>query len=219
MKLFLDTADVAQIQYWKEVGILDGVTTNPTHLSKEKKSPQEIIKTICALLPQGDISVEVTQQDPQQVYEQAKAIAALGKNVTVKIPCQLQYYPIIKKLVAEGIRVNVTLLFTLVQGFMMCKLGVSYISPFVGRWDDNDINGIELLDSLRDMIDSYGYETKILAASLRTVRHFHDALAAGADVATVSPELLAKSVHHILTEQGIQAFTADWAKLGITQFP
>ena len=219
MKLFLDTADSQQIKQWKDTGIIDGITTNPTHLSKAGSDPKKRILEICALLPDGDISVEVTEQDPEKVYKQAREIAALSDNVTVKIPCHIQYYPVIKKLVDQGVRINITLVFTLIQGLMMCKLGVRYISPFVGRWDDIDVEGVQLLEDLREMIDYYGYETKILAASLRTVRHLNYAIMAGADVATVPVSLLKKSVDHILTDKGMELFDEDWQKLGIKQFP
>ena len=219
MKLFLDTADSAQIKQWKDTGIVDGITTNPTHLSKAGDDPKRRILEICALLPNGDISVEVTEHDPEMVYKQAREIAALSDTITVKIPCHIQYYSVIKKLVDQGIRINITLVFTLIQGLMMCKLGVRYISPFVGRWDDTDVEGTTLLEELRYMIDTYGYETQILAASLRTVRHLHYAIIAGSDVATVPVSLLKKSVDHILTDKGMELFDADWKKLGIKQFP
>ena len=207
------------IKKWAHSGIIDGVTTNPSHLSVQGKNPREHILEICKLLAQADISVEITEQEPQAVYTQAKEIAALSKNITVKIPCAVEYYPIIKKLVAEGIGINITLVFTLIQGIMMCKLGVKYISPFVGRLHDIDVDGIQLIHDLRNAIDSYGYETQILAASVRSVRDFHEVITAGADVATLPPEVLEKSVHHILTDQGMQKFDADWKKLGISKFP
>lgn len=219
MKIFLDTADINSIKKWIDKGIIDGVTTNPTHLSKTGMDPKKHIEQLCALFPDGDISVEITQLQPEQAYKQAKEIAKIADNITVKVPCHIDYYEIIKKLVDEGISINVTLVFSLIQSLMMCKLGVTYISPFVGRWDDIDVDGIQLLYQIREMIDTYGYSTQILAASLRSVRHFHDAIAAGADVATLPADVLEKSLNHILTDKGIQLFDADWQKLGIKQFP
>ena len=219
MKIFLDTSNLEQIKKLLQYGIFDGITTNPSNLSKEGKNPKEQILAICAAFPTGDISVEVTEQEPQAVYAQAKEIAALAKNITVKIPCHKHYYEVIKKLVDEEIAVNVTLVFTLIQALMMCKLGVRYISPFVGRWDDIDINGSDILHEIREMIDGYGYQTQILAASLRNPRHLHEAISAGADVATLPPEILEKSLEHVLSNQGIEKFMADWKKLGIRQFP
>ncbi len=219
MKIFLDTANIQSIKKWIPTGLIDGITTNPTHLSKEGGDPKKRVLEICALLPKGDISVEITEQEPEQVYAQAKEIAQLAKNIVVKIPCHAQYYPIIKRLVDEKIPLNITLVFTLLQGLMMCKLGVRYISPFIGRWDDIDVEGIPLLHEMRHMIDFYGFETGVLAASLRHVRHVHDAVVAGADVATMPENILQKAVSHPLTDHGIEKFNADWQKLGIKQFP
>lgn len=219
MKIFLDTADVAAIKQWAPTGIIDGITTNPSHLSKAGGDPKKTIQEIFAILPQGEISVEVTEEEPNKVYEQAKKIAALHKQVLVKIPCHINYYPVIKKLVDEKVRINVTLVFTVIQALMMSKLGVTYISPFVGRWDDIDVDGIAMLQEMCELRDNYGFETQVLAASIRMVRQLHDAILSGADVATVPPSLLEKAVQHPLTDKGIELFAADWKKLNITQFP
>lgn len=219
MKIFLDTSNKQDIVKWLPTGIINGVTTNPTTLSKEGNEPKKQILEICSSFPQGDISVEVTEQEPDKVYAQAKEIAALAKNITVKIPCQTRYYSVIKKLVEEKIAINVTLVFTLIQATMMCKLGVRYISPFIGRWDDIDVQGAELLYEIRAMVDEYAYQTQILAASLRSTRHLHDAIAAGADVATIAPQVLEKTLNHPLTNKGVEKFMQDWAKTGVKQFP
>lgn len=219
MKIFLDTANLASIKTWQHTGLIEGVTTNPSHLSKEGGDPKKLIAEICAVIKDGDISVEVTETDPKAVYNQARKIAALAPNVVVKVPCHRDYYTVIQQLVDDEIPVNVTLVFTLVQGLFMCKLGVRYISPFVGRWDDIDVDGIALLYEMRDMIDRYGYQTELLAASLRHVRHMHDAIMAGADVATVPIELMEKASEHVLTDRGMEKFLTDWKKLGITKFP
>lgn len=219
MKIFLDTANVAAIKKWAETGLIDGVTTNPTHLSKEGGDPKKVVLEICNLLPAGEISVEVTQEEPNDVYKQAKIIAALADNILVKVPCHKNYYGIIKKLVEEGVKLNITLVFTLVQGLMMSKLGVQYISPFVGRLDDIDANGIQLLYDLRQMIDMNEFETKILAASLRHERHVHDAILAGVDALTLPIDVFEKCLDHPLTDKGMLLFLADWKKLGVKQFP
>ncbi len=221
MKIFLDTADRQGIKKWAKTGIINGVTTNPTHLAKEGGDPKQVVLDICQMLPNGDISVEVTEKEPEAVYKQAREIAALSKNVVVKVPCAIEYYEIIKRLVQEDdINVNVTLVFTLVQGLMMCKLGVLYISPFVGRLDDIDVDGVDVLFALRPMIDKFAYlETQVLAASLRTVRHVHEAIDACAHAATVPLAVLEKMVHHPLTERGMERFLVDWQKLGIKKFP
>lgn len=217
MKLFLDTANFESIQRWSY--LIDGVTTNPSHLSKEGQNPTEQVLKICKIMKNKDVSVEITQKDPQAVYEQAKKIASLDDTIVVKIPCHLDYYQIIHKLVQEKIKINITLIFTLEQAWLMCKMGVRYISPFVGRWDDIDVDGSELLYELREMVDQYGYKTQILAASLRHIRHVHEALMAGADVATIPPVALERLSEHILTEKGIALFDQDWKKLGVSAFP
>jgi len=219
MKLFLDTANIDQIKQWSARGLVDGVTTNPTHLSKEHDDPVQVIKEICALLPDGQISVQVTETEPEAVYRQAKTIAKLSDNILVKVPCSMTYYPVIKRLVSEDVKINITLVFSLAQGLCMCKLGVYCISPFVGRLDDIDAQGISLISDLRIMIDRYGFESQLLAASLRTVPQLHDVILAGADIATVPASLLEKALSHPLTEKGMQIFSDDWKKLGIKKFP
>ncbi len=217
MQLFLDTSHIDSIKKWSFM--IDGITTNPSNLSKEGGDSTAIASEICTIMKDRDVSIEVTETDPAAVYKQAHAIAKLASNVVVKIPCSQQYYEIISKLVNENIAINITLVFTLIQGLFMAKLGVKYISPFVGRWDDIDVEGSDTLFQLRDMIDAYGYSTKILAASLRHPRHLHTAIMACADVATVPVSLLEKATEHPLTDQGITLFNADWKKLGNQSFP
>ena len=219
MNIFLDTADREQIKKWVQAGIVDGITTNPTHLSKEGGDPKKVVKDICAMMKGKDVSVEVIESNPEAVYKQEKEIAKLANNIVVKVPCHADYYAVIKKLVDEEIKINVTLVFTLIQGLLMCKLGVRYISPFIGRWDDIDVDGIALLYEMRQMIDQYGYDTQLLAASLRHVRHVHQAILAGADVATLPIAVVEKITTHPLTDRGIEKFNADWQKLGIKSFP
>jgi transaldolase len=219
MKIFLDTAHIPSIKKWLDTGLIDGITTNPSNLSKEGADPRKTILEICALFPEGHVNVEVTHTAPADVYKQAKEIAALAENVIVKIPCHATYYPVINKLVHEEIPLNITLVFTLLQALMMSKLGVYYISPFVGRWDDIDVDGIETLENIKHMLDAYEFETEVLAASIRHVRHFHLAIQAGADVVTLPVEVLEQAMQSPLTDAGIAKFNADWQKLGIKQFP
>jgi len=239
MKIFLDTAHISAIEKWAATGIVDGVTTNPSHLSKEGQNPAgikladielvgqhtiaadpaAIIKKICSVLPNGEISVQVTESDPEKVYHQAKQLAALAHHIVVKIPCHQDYYAVIHKLVNEGVPLNITLVFSVLQGLMMCKLGVRYISPFIGRLDDVGIDGIAALAEFRTMVDQYCFETQILAASLRTVEHLHAAMLIGVDSATITPELLEKAVVHPLTDAGMKKFAQDWEKLGVRKFP
>lgn len=220
MKIFLDTAHIKDIAKWVDTGLVDGITTNPTLISKEKGDAKKLIKDICTLLNGGDVSVEVTEKDPNKVYKQAKEIAKIAKNVVVKIPCHPNYFAVIKKLTDEEINLNITLIFSLLQGLMMCKLGVKYISPFIGRLDDINIDGMELVADLRQMIDEFVFlNTKIIAASIRHVRHFHEAAMIGSDIATVPVSVFEKAMHHPLTDQGITKFLEDWKKLDIKNFP
>lgn len=219
MKLFLDTADVDKIRFWCQTGLVDGVTTNPTHLAKEGGDVRKLITAICSLVEDGDVSVEVTQESPEAVYKQAKEIADLAENVVVKIPCYLPYYGVIKQLADEDVPLNITLVFSLIQGMLMSKLGVRYISPFIGRLDDIDVDGVQLISELYEMVENYGFETEILAASIRTVRHMHDTILAGAHVATVPLDVMKKMTEHPLTLKGMEIFSSDWQKLGIKKFP
>lgn len=218
MKFFLDTANLEALTKAKQTGLIDGVTTNPSHLSKEGKSTT-LIKQIATLLPHCDISVEVTEKSPEAVYNQAKKIAALAPNIVVKIPCAKEYLPIISTLVQEGIPLNITLVFSVIQGLCMAKLQVKYISPFIGRLDDIDADGMQLIRDLRVALDNYDYKTELLAASLRSIPHLTDSALAGADIATLPVTLFEKMLNHPLTDKGIRLFDEDWQKLGIKKFP
>ncbi len=219
MKIFLDTANLVTIKKWAETGLIDGVTTNPTHLSKEGKDPKKQVLAICKVLPDGFISVEVTEKEPQKIYTQAKKIADLAENIVVKIPCHKDYVEIIHKLTQEGIALNITLVFSLPQAYLMSKLGVTFISPFVGRLDDSGVDGCAVLEQIQRMVTDNVFDTQVIAASIRNMHHFHAAIAAGVDVVTLPAEVLEKSLGHILTDEGIAKFDADWQKLGIKQFP
>lgn len=220
MKIFLDTAHIESISKALKTGLIDGITTNPSHLAKEAgQDIKGLILEICKLLDNGDVSVEITEKEPQAVYKQAKAIAQLAPNIVVKIPCYKEYLPVIKQLVQEGVQVNITLLFTLTQGLAMAKLGVKCISPFIGRLDEIDADGLGLIADLREAIDIYGYKTQILAASIRDIRHIHDVILIGADIATIPMPLFDGLIDHPLTLKGMDIFENDWKKLGIKQFP
>jgi len=218
MKLFLDTAHIDHIKKWVNMGIIDGITTNPTHLSQEGTNPTEKIREICALI-NGPVSVEITEFEAETAYIQAKEISKLADNIVVKIPCHLRYYPIIKKLIQEGIKLNITLVFTLSQGLAMCKLGAEYISPFVGRLEDIDASGLALVGDLVTMVTHYSFSTRVLAASIRTVGDLHTIITLGAHCATVPAYILEKSFDHPLLNQGIATFLTDWKKLAIDTFP
>jgi transaldolase len=219
MKIFLDTANTSSIEQLLPTGLIDGITTNPSNLSKRGGNPTEHIKALCALLPCSDISVEVTETDAHALYEQAKKIRALADNVVVKIPCHYDYYWVIKKLVQEGVALNITLVFSVAQGVMMSQLGVRYISPFIGRLDEEGGNGLQLVEQLRYVFDLHKSNTKILAASVRNKDHFEGALLAGADCVTLTPTLFQELCTHPLTNKGIAQFLHDWSLLSIKNFP
>lgn len=219
MKIFLDSVDVAAVKKWFNYGLIDGITSNPGLLSKAPGNPLEALKEIIAYMPDHDVSVEITETDPQAAYKQAHDIARLGKNVVVKIPCHTDYYDLIYTLIKEKIRLNITLVFSLAQGVMMSKMGATYISPFVGRLEDNNVDGIFLLHQLHHVIKQYGWETQILAASLRTIDHVNDAWMTSVDAITIPPSLMEQLTAHELTNQGIIRFKELWKKKGITQFP
>lgn len=218
MELFLDTADLAIIQQSMQTGIVDGVTTNPSHLAKVGGDPMAQIAHIIKLLPHGKISVEVTETESEMVLLQARKIAKISPKILVKIPCHKDYYSVIKQLISEGVQINVTLVFTLIQATLMAKLGVAYISPFVGRLDDIDSCGTDLLHDIRAVFDRYRYQTKILAASIRHTQHMHEAIMAGVDAITVPAALFEKMADHPLTDQGIDLFMRDWKKLNNVHF-
>lgn len=212
MKLFLDSANRELIKKWMPTGVIDGVTTNPSLLSKEGENPKEVLLDICKMV-NGDVSIEVTEKEPKKVYDQAKKIASVAKNVVVKIPFAFEYLPVIKDLTQDGININVTLIFSLVQALLVSKLNVKYVSPFIGRWDDIDVDGMELVENLVIMKSNYNFKTEILAASIRNVIHLQQSILMGADVATIPPKLLDKIFQHPLTLQGIKKFDADWNSL------
>ena len=218
MKFFLDTANLEALTKAKQTGLIDGVTTNPTHLSREGEGT-ELIKKITTLLPHCDISVEVTEKSPEAVYNQAKELANLAPNIVVKIPCHKDYVSVIHTLVQEGIPLNITLVFSVVQGLCMAKLNVKYISPFIGRLDDIDCDGMQLVRDLREVLDTYDYKTELLAASLRSIPHITESALAGADIATLPVNLFNKMLDHPLTDKGIKLFDEDWQKLNIKKFP
>jgi len=220
MKLFLDTANLEFIKKWAKTGLINGITTNPTHLAKEGGDPTQKVKDICkAIKSYGDVSVEVTETEPKAVYKQAYEIAKLASNVVVKIPCACEYYDVIRRLVKDGIKINATLVFSLEQSLFMAKLGVQYISPFVGRLDDIGTDGLQLVKEIRTMLNLYDYESQLLAASLRGVSNVHSVMLAGADIATVPVNVFEKMMNHPLTEIGMKKFNTDWSKLGIKKFP
>lgn len=213
MKFFVDTADVAEIRELADTGLLDGVTTNPSLILKSGRDIMEVTREICGLTD-GPVSAEVTAMDYDGMMAEAAVLAKIADNVCIKLPLTMDGLKACKALTSQGHKTNVTLCFSATQALMAAKAGATYISPFIGRLDDMGIDGMELIEDIRMIYDNYGYETQILAASIRTVNHVKDAAIAGADVATIPPSTLKALVKHPLTDKGLDAFMADWAKTG-----
>ncbi len=213
MKIFLDTAHLESIKEWADTGLIDGVTINPSLLSKEKEDYKAIVKAIHGALPECDINLQVTETDPKKVYDQAHAYQSLLKKrpITVKIPAHRKFYPAIRLLAREGIAINATLVFSFMQGLIMSKLGVRYISPFIGRLEDQGEDGIGLVADL--VAGLAEYETQVLAASIRTVEHVQAAALVGAHVVTLPADVLKKASENLLTDKGMELFAKDWQKV------
>ena len=213
MKFFVDTADVSEIRDIADVGLLDGVTTNPSLIMKSGRDFIEVITEICGIVD-GPVSAEVTALEADAMIVEGKKLAAVASNVVVKLPLTWDGLKACKALVSEGIQTNVTLCFSANQGLMAAKAGATYVSPFIGRLDDLGVDGMELIHDLRMIYDNYGFETEVLAASIRSAAHVQECAIAGADVATVPPGVLKGLVKHQLTDKGLAAFMDDWKKTG-----
>ncbi len=213
MKFFVDTADLSAITELQSAGLIDGVTTNPSLVMKSGGDFQETIKSICAVVP-GPVSAEVVATKTEDMLREGRILAQLAPNVVVKVPLTLDGLAACRTFSSEGIKTNVTLCFSAAQGLLAAKAGATYISPFIGRLDDIGVDGMGLISELRTIYDNYDFETEILAASIRGPLHVTQSALAGADVATVPPEIFAKLVSHPLTDKGLDAFLKDWAKTG-----
>ncbi len=213
MKFFVDTADVDEIRELADTGLLDGVTTNPSLIMKSGRDIMEVTKEICGLT-EGPVSAEVTAMDYDGMMKEAAVLAKIADNVCIKLPLTMDGMKACKALTSAGHQTNVTLCFSATQALLAAKAGATYISPFIGRLDDMGIDGMELIEDIRTIYDNYGYDTQILAASIRTINHVKDSAIAGADVATIPPSTLKALVKHPLTDKGLDAFMADWAKTG-----
>lgn len=212
MKFFLDTADIAEIKEAASWGILDGITTNPTHVAKAGRGFVEIIAEICEVV-NGPVSAEVTATDFDNMMRQGRTLAAIAPNVVVKVPIILDGLKAIKALSQEGIKVNTTLCFSPLQSLLAAKAGATYVSPFIGRLDDIGHEGMEGISQLRQMFDNYHLATEILVASVRNPIHVLDAAVIGADVVTLPFEVFGKLIKHPLTDIGLEKFLADWEKV------
>ncbi|MEJ2185624.1 MAG: fructose-6-phosphate aldolase [Gemmatimonadota bacterium] len=215
MKLFVDTADVKEIRRAAEAGLIDGVTTNPSLLSRAAGSegePREILKEICDTVD-GPISAEIVATESDQMITEGRALAKIADNIVVKAPLTEQGLVACRKLRAEGIKVNVTLCFSPMQALLAAKANATFISPFVGRIDDISSDGMDVVRQIRVIYDNYDFDTEILVASVRHPMHVVEAALLGADIATIPPKILWQMFQHPLTDRGLEAFLDDWEKL------
>ena len=215
MKFFVDTADVAAIRELADLGMVDGVTTNPSLIMKSGRDIKEVTKEICAITP-GPVSAETVALDAEGMIAEGRELAKIADNIAIKVPLTWAGLKACKTLTDEGRMVNVTLCFSPNQALLAAKAGATFISPFIGRLDDLNVDGMQLIADIRQIYDNYGFKTNILAASIRTVNHMTEAAKIGADVATAPPEVIRKMAQHPLTDKGLEGFLADWKKTGQT---
>jgi len=213
MKFFVDTADTAAIRELHELGMVDGVTTNPSLILKSGRDILEVTREICEMIP-GPVSAEVVALEADAMIAEGRKLAKIAGNITVKVPLTWDGLKACKVLSDEGHMVNVTLCFSAAQALLAAKAGATFISPFLGRLDDINLDGMQLIADIRQIYDNYGFETQILAASIRSVNHMTEAAKIGADVATAPPAVIKAMANHPLTDKGLAAFLQDWAKTG-----
>ena len=213
MQFFVDTAEIEDIKKLNDMGLLDGVTTNPSLIAKSGRQFKEVIKEICAVVP-GPVSAEVASTEYDGMIAEGHVLAKLADNVVVKLPLTVDGLRATKTFSKEGIKTNVTLCFSANQALLAAKAGATYISPFIGRLDDINIDGLELIENIRQIYDNYNFETQILAASIRSPNHVTQVALAGADVATIPPDVIRKLANHPLTNAGIEGFLKDWKATG-----
>ncbi|WP_456438101.1 fructose-6-phosphate aldolase [Desulfurobacterium sp.] len=212
MKFFIDTADVKEIKEAVELGLIDGVTTNPTLISKTGRPFKEVAREILELVD-GPVSLEVVSLDSKGMIDEARQLAKLGDNVVIKIPMTTEGLKAVKVLSEEGIKTNVTLVFSPLQALLAAKAGATYVSPFVGRLDDIGHDGMELISQIVEIYGNYGFTTEIIVASIRHPKHVLEAALIGADIATIPFKVIAQLAKHPLTDIGIERFLEDWAKV------
>lgn len=215
MKFFVDTGDVGEVREIQSMGLLDGVTTNPTLIAKSGRPFKDVIKEICTITD-GPVSAEVTALDYAGMMKEAEVLRKIARNVAVKVPLTIDGLKACKALSSDGTWVNVTLCFSPNQALLAAKAGAHFISPFIGRLDDIHLDGLDLIAEIRQIYDNYDYDTNILAASIRTANHIKECALIGADYATAPPAVLKSLVKHPLTDKGIEQFLADWKKTGQT---
>lgn len=212
MKIFLDTANLEEIRRFNEMGLLDGITTNPTLLFREGSDPQHVMAEIASMI-QGDVSLEVVSTKYEGMMREGRRLRQWGKNVVVKVPMTADGLRACRALTSEGIPVNVTLVFSPNQAVLAAKAGARYVSPFIGRLDDIGQDGMELIETIMEIFAQYDFETQVLVASVRHPMHVVEAARLGAHVVTLPPKVLDKMLHHPLTDIGLKSFLDDWARL------
>lgn len=212
MKFFIDTANVEEIRKAWDVGVIDGVTTNPSLIAREKKEPVSLLKEICGIVD-GPVSAEAVSLKSDEMVREGEELAAIHKNIVVKIPMTEDGLRAVKKLSAAGIRTNVTLIFSATQALLAAKAGATYVSPFVGRLDDISYTGMDLVEDIQVIFENYMFETEIIVASVRNPLHVIEAAKIGADIATIPYSVIAQLIRHPLTDIGIEKFLKDWEKV------
>ncbi len=212
MKIFLDTANIEDIKKFAEMGVIDGVTTNPALIAKEGKNFKDVVNEICSII-NGPVSAEVISTTSEKMIEEARKIAKIHKNIVVKIPATIEGYKALAIVAKEGIKTNFTIIYTSNQALIAAKLGATYVSPFVGRLDANSTSGNDLIREIVTMYKNYNYETKVLAASMRNVIYVKETALAGADVATIPPEVLEQMMNNELTNISLEGFLKQWYEL------
>ncbi len=213
MKFFVDTADVEAIAELNELGMVDGVTTNPSLILKSGRDIVEVTREICAMI-EGPVSAEVVALEAEAMIAEGRRLAKIADNIAIKVPLTWDGLKACRVLTGEGFMVNVTLCFSANQALLAAKAGATFISPFIGRLDDINLDGLELIADIRRIYDNYGFETQILAASVRSVNHMSQAALIGADVATAPPKVIKSMANHPLTDKGLDGFLKDWEKTG-----
>ncbi|WP_374626103.1 fructose-6-phosphate aldolase [Devosia sp.] len=213
MKFFVDTAEIKDIRDLYETGLLDGVTTNPSLVAKSGRNFKEVIREICEIVP-GPVSAEVAATDHAGMVAEGEHLAKIADNVVIKLPLTFEGLRACRHFSQKGIKTNVTLCFSANQALLAAKVGATYISPFIGRLDDINLEGMQLIRDIRQIYDNYNFSTEILAASIRSANHVTEAALAGADVATIPPAVIYKLADHPLTKSGLEQFVKDWKSTG-----
>ncbi len=211
MKFFIDTANLDEIRQGVEMGMVDGVTTNPSLVAREGRPFHDILKEICRVVD-GPVSAEVVSLDAPGMLKEARELAAMSDKIVVKIPMIVEGMKAVKQLTAEGINTNVTLIFSTAQALLAAKAGATYVSPFVGRLDDISLQGMDLVSDIMTVYANYGYQSEVIVASIRSPMHVVDAALIGADIATIPFKVIAQLAKHPLTDIGMEQFLADWEK-------